>query len=80
MKTYETYEMLCMEHGDNCFAIITRFGFGDQGKMHEYMMDNKGIFFDNEGFDQNVFSNKDSLLKHIKNTFPKIVFKHFNSL
>ena len=58
-----------------CFAIIYRLGFGDQVKVGEYMPDDKGYYFDNEGHDSKIFENKEDLLKRINVRYPGIKYE-----
>ncbi len=59
-------------HGDSCFAVIRNFGQADQSCMHEFMPDDNGIFYDNEGHSNLTFKDKIELTKFITSNWPGI--------
>lgn len=55
---------------NKCIAVIVRFGFGDQRKPHEWLADDNGQYFDNQGRDSRVFPNYETALVNIQKSFP----------
>lgn len=66
---FECYEYLCRRHGLDCWAVFRRYGYGDHALVHEYMPNQEGDFFDNEGHDKTIFETESGLTRSINQRF-----------